>query len=1171
MHLQNIDTLIANVRANPDDDTLLAESAVKLAAELLRSSRETESWAEKRQGNQLARMMDDASGKAFTIAMADQVFRPPSAERSASQFRHLVDSYGVPEYLGFPERTAMTVGSIASGIFPRLVMPAITTAMRRESSSVILPAEDEKLKPLLRKRKSQGVHMNLNQLGEAILGEGEAEKRIQAILDRIADPECTYFSVKISAIFSQIHLVAYEESLAEIKTRLRRLYRAAIANPVGGRPKFVNLDMEEYRDLRLTCDVFRQVLDEPEFSGLEAGIVLQAYLPDSWIFQKELNKWAIERKANGGAGIKIRIVKGANLAMESVDAELHDWEAAPYGSKEEVDANFKRMLHEGCKPENAAAVRLGIASHNLFDVAYALLLREREGVAGRMEFEMLEGMANHQLRVVKDIAGGMVSYAPIVGRHDFHSAIAYLVRRLDENTHEENFLHDIFTIEEGNAVWEKQKERFLNACARKDSIKAEPARKQDRAAESHSAVAADAPFHNAPDTDWALPANSAWIREKVDSLHQSTIAPIPLVIAGQEEEGETNDTAEDPSDPGKTSYSHAMAGAKQIERALVCAVDSREKWVGLGFEKRAEILRNVAVEISKTRGEAIATMVMDAGKSVMEGDAEISEAIDFANYYARSIDSDGASQEPFGTVLVTPPWNFPYAIPCGSVLAALVAGNTVILKPAPETVLTGWIMAQALWAGGIPRDVLQFLPCPDDDLGKSLVTDERIGAVVLTGGFETARMFLDWKPELHLFAETSGKNALIITAAADPDQAVKYLVKSAFGHSGQKCSAASLAIIEAEVYDNPGFIRQLKDAAASLEVGPSWKFQSFSTPVVRPPGKALERGLTRLDEGEKWLLKPEMIDGNPCLWSPGIKIGIKPGSWFHQTECFGTVLGVMRAESLEQAIQIQNDSEYGLTGGIHSLDDRETELWKDQVQVGNAYINRPITGAIVQRQPFGGWKRSCFGPGAKAGGTNYVAQFGCWNNERLPQKIAPSNLPILEKLKSALPGESEALDAIAGSDAYWEKQEFGIDHDPSGLKCEANIFRYKRFKSSMIRISAEQSDLDAARLILAAFTVGIPSEFSCETDRKWMRGLGLNLKIESEEELLKRFPTDTKTAIIMRAPGASPALRDAANIAGKRLADGPVVWNARLEMPPWLREQSISETLHRYGNIVVKP
>lgn len=1171
MNRTAIEPLIAKVQTNRQDDALLAQTAVELAAQLLRTSRDKETRSEKRQGAQLARMMEDDAGKAFTIAMADQVFRPPSVARSASQFRHLVDSYGVPEYLGLAERAAMTLGAAASAVFPSLVMPAVTGAMRRESATVILPAEDEKLKPLLLKRQASGVAMNLNQLGEAILGEAEAENRMRAILDRIADPDCVYFSVKISAVFSQIHLVAYEESIAEIKIRLRRLYRAAIANQVNGKPKFINLDMEEYRDLRLTCEVFKQLLDEPEFFQLEAGIVLQAYLPDAWPYQKELNAWAIERKAKGGAGIKIRIVKGANLAMESVDAELHDWELAPYDSKEEVDANFKRMLHEGCKPENAAAVRIGLASHNLFDISYALLLREREGVADRIEFEMLEGMANHQARVVKNVAGGLISYAPIVLREDFHSAIAYLVRRLDENTTEENFLHDIFSIEEGNAVWEKQKKAFLNSCARKDSIVAGGARTQDRATETHPEHPADGPFRNEPDTDWSRRVNSAWIREKVDLLRDSDVEPIPLVINGQEENGETQASAEDPSRPGKTSYTHAMAGGDQIERALVCAVQKRAEWVAVGFEKRAAILRKCAVEISKIRGEVLATMVMDAGKSVLEGDAEISEAIDFANYYARPIDGDGAMQEPFGTVLVTPPWNFPFAIPCGSVLAALVAGNTVILKPAPETVLTGWILAQALWRGGVPRDVLQFLPCPDDELGRSLVTDERIGAVVLTGGFETARMFLDWKPELHLFAETSGKNALIITAAADPDQAVKDLVKSAFGHSGQKCSAASLAILEAEVYDNPGFIRQLQDAAASLVVGPAWQFQSFSTPVVRPPGKELERGLTQLDPGEEWLLKPEMIDGNPCLWSPGIKLGVTVDSWFHKTECFGPVLGLMRAESLEEAIQIQNDSEYGLTGGIHSLDDRETELWKDTVQVGNAYVNRPITGAIVQRQPFGGWKRSCFGPGAKAGGPNYVAQFGYWINQQLPQKTAPSKLAVLPKLLAALPAEAPALEAIAGSDAYWDQHEFGIEHDPSGLKCEANIFRYRKFRSAFIRISTEQSDLDAARLILAAEAIGIPYEFSCQIKRAWMQNLGINLKIESEADLLKRFPTDTRTAIVMRAPGASAPLRDAANIAGMRLADGPVVWNARIEWPAWHREQAISETLHRYGNIVVKP
>ncbi|MBK8430775.1 MAG: aldehyde dehydrogenase family protein [Chloroflexi bacterium] len=288
----------------------------------------------------------------------------------------------------------------------------------------------------------------------------------------------------------------------------------------------------------------------------------------------------------------------------------------------------------------------------------------------------------------------------------------------------------------------------------------------------------------------------------------------------------------------------------------------------------------------------VGAAVLDGGKAIPEADPEVSEAIDFANYYARALDlaeSELADVQmaPLGTVLITPPWNFPIAIPCGGVLAGLMAGNTVIIKPAPEAVLVAWEMCKALWEAGIPKEALQFVPTTDDEVGRSLVTDGRINAVILTGAHSTGRMFLGWKPDLRLLAETSGKNSLIISGMADHDQAIKDLVKSAFGHNGQKCSAASLAVLEAEVYDNPAFLRQLRDATASLHVGSAWELSSKVTPIIREPGAELARGLTQLDEGESWLLEPKMVDGNPNLWSPGIKLGVKRGSWYHQNECFG--------------------------------------------------------------------------------------------------------------------------------------------------------------------------------------------------------------------------------------------------------------------------------------------
>ena len=401
-------------------------------------------------------------------------------------------------------------------------------------------------------------------------------------------------------------------------------------------------------------------------------------------------------------------------------------------------------------------------------------------------------------------------------------------------------------------------------------------------------------------------------------------------------------------------------------------------------DRRAVLLR-VAEVMAAQRGRTLAAMAHDAGKTVREGDPEVSEAIDFACYYAdcarqlAAPANDGLTFAPYGTVLVASPWNFPYAIPAGGVCAALAAGNAVILKPAPESVLTARVLAEQCWEAGVPGDLLQFLPCRDDDVGRRLVTHERVDAVVLTGAYDTARMFLGWKPTLRLHAETSGKNAIVITAAADIDLAVRDLVRSAFGHAGQKCSAASLAIVEASVYDDPSFLPRVADATRSMKVGVSSDLATVVGPLIRPPDGPLADALVRLDEGESWLLAPRRLDDAGYMWSPGVKVGVRRGSRFHVTECFGPVLGVIRVADLDEAIAAQNETPYGLTAGLISLDEREIARWCATVQAGNLYVNRHITGAIVQRQPFGGWKRSAIGPAAKAGGPNYVASLGTWN------------------------------------------------------------------------------------------------------------------------------------------------------------------------------------------------
>ena len=377
-------------------------------------------------------------------------------------------------------------------------------------------------------------------------------------------------------------------------------------------------------------------------------------------FSREVTAWARRRVERGGAPPKLRLVKGANLAMEHVEAELRGWNTAPYRSKVETDANFKRMLEFACRTENARVLRLGVGSHNLFDVALALQLRKENDVEDRVEIEMLEGMANHQARAVRERAGGVLVYAPVVKHGDFGSALAYLIRRLDENTSPENFLHDLFGLTPGSAAWQRQQQRFETAWEQRNAP-------FPRAPYRATLPARDATkFTNEPDTDWTQARHR-------DALSKAIAAWNP----------------QPPPEPG------------DLNAVLETAARAQPEWDARGVDKRAAILKRCADVMSAARFETIACMRIDGKKAIPEADAEVSEAVDFARYYAATgTIPEGVNAVALGTVVVAPPWNFPYAIPSGGVLAALMAGNAVILKPAPETVGTAWLLAQQLWAGG---------------------------------------------------------------------------------------------------------------------------------------------------------------------------------------------------------------------------------------------------------------------------------------------------------------------------------------------------------------------------------------------------------------------------------------------------------------------------------------
>jgi RHH-type proline utilization regulon transcriptional repressor/proline dehydrogenase/delta 1-pyrroline-5-carboxylate dehydrogenase len=1097
-----------------DDDSLRdaerVERAIARADALLRASQASITSSERERQERLGRLVADPAGRDLVFRLTDEVLRLERPRAAADRFAGLVSAKhgrGIPPSISGRDRFLMAAGARAARVLPRIVMPLVKRRIVAETRGLIIPADAHALTRHLRKRAAEHTKLNLNVLGEAILSDAEAEQRIQRVIGTLQRPDVDYISVKISAVCALLDVYAFEHSVQRICQALRRIYDAAIA---ADPPTFVNLDMEEYADLELTVESFLKVLDEPPYVTMPAGIVLQAYVPDSHVAMERIGEWAAARVARGGAPIKVRIVKGANLAMEQVDAEQHGWALAPYATKADTDASYKRLLDSCLRPEWAGAVRVGVASHNLFEVAWALTLRDElpESRRSDMEIEMLEGMVPAQTRAVQAAAGGMLLYCPIVREDEFDASLAYLSRRFDENTAPENFLRAMFTMTPGSAEFADQAERFRQSVAERSTVAATRRRQP-------VALPTDGSFENHPDTDFTDAAARDVVQAAVNRVMGGDLpdGPYPL----------TEDV-------------------QAIDAVVATASSAVAPWSATPPAERAALLRAVADVMDAERGTTLAAMAVEAAKTVREGDPEVCEAIDFARFYATAEVPSGpeSSARPYGVVVVASPWNFPYAIPAGGVLAALMAGNTVILKPPPETRQTAWLLANQCWRAGVPRDVLQFVACPDNEVGTRLITHDDVATVVLTGAYATAQLFLDWKPSLRLLAETSGKNAIVVTESADMDAAIRDIVRSAFGHAGQKCSAASLAILTAPVYDDPTFLPRLAAAVRSVRVGEAVDPSTMMAPLIGPPAGPLFRALTTLEQGERWLVEPRERPGSrrgaegdlltSRRWTPGVRVGVKEGSWFHQIECFGPVLGVMRADDLDHAIRIQNGTPFGLTGGLQSLDDAEIDDWLGRVEVGNAYVNRHITGAIVQRQPFGGWKRSSMGGAPKAGGPHYV--------------------------HALLLPESAAIDVAAAAASYEQAwtEHFATGHDFTGLRSESNVLRHVPVRHVLVRAGGDTPPgaVDAARRAAAVCGVTVTVSMAAE---------------ESYSQLIGRVGDGLPIDRLRGLTDIGDDLARACHARDIAVDRSPVSANGLLELPHWLREQAISRTLHRYGSI----
>ncbi len=846
----------------------------------------------------------------------------------------------------------------------------------------------------VKRLRSQHLAFTADLLGEAVITEPECDAYQATCLDLIGglagplarEPEIPQIdrdhdgpipranlSLKLTSLTPRFDALHAETTSAEVLERLRPILRAAKEQGA-----FVNVDMEQYAHKDLTYDIFRNVLLDEEFRDWpHAGIVAQAYLPEALGDLEQLRDWARQR----GTPVTVRLVKGAYWDYEVLHARQIGWPVPVYTRKWDTDANYERCAR--FLLDNRDWLRPAFGSHNIRSLAHALAYAELLGVPrDAFEVQMLYGMGEPIQQALVDQGLRVRVYTPYGA---MLPGMAYLVRRLLENTSNESFLMAstsgdtpveelLRNPEEVGAMWGRNHQPKPRAAA-----------------------TALPPFQNEPPTDFTRAENREGMRHELNVTRNilDQGARWPLIIDGQDIDTEEELVSIDPGDHNRVVGRTAKAGKEQAEAAVAAARKAFPSWAATPVEERAAVLIRAAERMRQARFGLAALEVFECGKPWREADADVAEAIDFCEFYAREAirlsqpdhrdipgETNALEHIPRGVAVVIAPWNFPLAIPTGMTVAALVTGNTVILKPAEQSPAIAYKLAWILRESGLPPGVLNFLPGVGEEIGPVLVDHPEVDVVAFTGskavGLEINRRASDTKPSQdhvkRVIAEMGGKNAIIVDDDADLDEAVVGVLQSAFGYAGQKCSACSRAIVLEGVYD--AFLNRLVEAARTLKVGPADEPDTVVGPVIDTDARDRIRRYIALAEQEGRIVlsvDPGALADRGNYVGPVIVADVQPNARLAQEEVFGPVLAVLKARDLDDALRIANGVSYALTGGIYSRSPAHIDQARRAFRVGNLYINRPITGALVDKQPFGGFKLS--GLGTKAGGSDYLREF----------------------------------------------------------------------------------------------------------------------------------------------------------------------------------------------------
>lgn len=1130
----------ADTDAEPDAPAAAAIRTVRAWVEEVRAGTPTDRGAQRR-GRAAGRhrsILDDREGREFLIALSDLVIGASVPVAAARQLERL--SRDLPSALPGAARVAAQLAGGFAVLTPGLVMPLVRSRFRRAIEGLVLVADPERLDTELAALPGGADAATLAILGEPPHGIAGADRRLAELMDLLGRPGVTSVSLRLGDVMGPRSPWAHDETVERAADRLLPLYEFAASSAT---TKQLTLEMETFDRFDLTLDVFLELLSRPEFADYDGGITLPAYFADSLPALQRLTVWAAERRARGGAGITVRLVKGGNVAIEGLHAERSGLPPATLTSRQETRTQFLRMVDWALTPERTDAVRIGLGTHNVFDIAYAHELVTRRGIPSRLQVEMQRGVSPFS-DVVRGRLGGLRTYTPVVLNDDPAAASGYIIERMQE-AGGDGFQSVAAALVDDEELFRREA-RTLEAAVERMR---EPAPQSERTG-AHTIDPASPVL-----IDQSVPRGREWARSVLQRAKNSSVGQATVVAS-------------------------VVRTVEEAETRVQAAVDAGEAWAVRTPQHRATAIQDLAGVLDALRSSLIEALVSETGATLDEADAEVARALSAASSIARALAEgepvDNVEAAPVAVVLVAPARLGAVSDTVEAVASAIAAGSAALIQPAHQARRCAALIAEAAQEAGLPGGLVGVIVPEDAAIARAVVAHPDIERVTFTGGRETATLLRSWRPERPASGDVDGVASVIVGETADLDAAIGDIVHAALARGGQHPGGARLVILIGALRDSQEFRRRLADAVHSIHAAPATEASSRMAPLIAGMPERQRRLLTTLAEPETWLVEPEVLDDRMTLWQPGVRDRVDAEHAIQRTAAVPAIV-LTGAPDIEAAVALQN-SGGGTVAGIQTLDIDELAYWLDNADAGTLAVNRPTIRSGGEL-PGGGWR----GAGGMRGSGERILALSDWvpvfGEPRQHVRLDGISDPVRAIIEAAQPVmqflEFDLVRAGAESDerAWIAHYRDAREEDPVG---ERTVVRHLPVETS-IRLSAGVSSAQLVRVLAAATRAGarvrvssaepLPdrlvrffadpacplrvAEVLIEDDARWHARLQRG---EIETPRIRLIGGDAGILATVLASRPEVAIHAA-----------PVTTSGRLELLPFLRAQVVRMREQRHG------